>query len=236
MATEFQYSIVGDTASGAVSSNRLAYEIEESSIAPTLVAIGTSGDELHIAFDSDLSTAEESALDAIVGAHAGNPLRGWVPVPPDSEMEPVIPGASKVVANDRPSIEVQNDVTGYAALQAIWPLAQYASAELRARVYFVLKAAGTGANVRIAARLKAQGPGDDSSVAFAASGFVAVAVTHTTVGEVFVAEILLDASSAYLGDAMAVQVGRDGANDLGAGTNDDVNQPIQIIGLYMEAR
>lgn len=236
MATEFTYSISGDTQTGVLSSNRLAVEIEQSSIVSALLALRTEGDALYVSFASDLSSADETTLDAVIAAHSGDKLRDWTLILSEREMEPVVPGASKVVANDRPAIEIQNGVTGYAALQAIWPLLQYTKAELRLRIYFILKATGTGSNVRIAARMKAQGSGEDSSAAFTVSDFTVAPVTFTTIGEVFVADVILDASSAEFGDAIAAQIGRDGANDLGSGTSDDVNQAIQIIGMQMEAR
>jgi hypothetical protein len=46
----------------------------------------------------------------------------------------------------------------------------------------------------------------------------------------------MDASAAKLHDAMALQIGRDGSNFLGAGTNDDVDQAIQLIALEVEGR
>lgn len=236
MATEFTYSIASDTANGLVATDRLFLEVETDSIAPALVGIDTSGDVLRFRFASDLSGPESLALAALVAAHKGNRVRSWVVATYDPEMEPVVPGSSKVLANDRPAIEVQDGVTGYAAIQAVWPYAQDDDAQIRVLVQFILKAAGTGTNVRIAARFKSQGPGEDSAVVFSVVGFVVVPVTHTTIGEVFKGELILNASSAHFEDAVALQVGRDGNNELGAGANDDVDQPVQIIAVRMEAR
>lgn len=236
MATEFNYSVSGDTANGAVATDRLYVQVESAAISPSMVRVDVKGDALKMFFDSDLSGPEESALDAVVAAHKGNPVRVWTTLAREPEMEPVVPGASKVVANDRPAIEVQSGVTGFAAIQAVWPYPQDDDAEIRVLIHFVLKAAGTGSNVRIAFKFKAEGPGEDSTAAFSAAAFVVVPVTHTTVGEVFKGELILDASSAHNEDAVALQVGRDGNNEFGAGDNDDVDQPIQIIAVKMEAR
>lgn len=236
MATEFTYSIASDTANGVVATDRLFLEVGASSIAPSMVGVDVAGDVLKTFFDADLSGPEEAALGVVVGNHKGNPVRTWAVLAREPEMEPVVPGASKVLANDRPAIEVQEGVTGYAAIQAVWPYPQDDDAEIRILVHFVLKAAGTGSNARIAARFKAQGPGEDSTAAFPVVDFAVVPVTHTTVGEVFKGELILDASVAHFEDAVALQVGRDGNNELGAGTNDDVNQAVQIIAIRMEAR
>lgn len=236
MATEFTFSIASDTANGVVAPDRLALEAEVSAITIDMVGMDVKGDVLTLRFAADLTGAEETILDGVVAAHKGNPVRSWTVLAREPEMEPVVPGSSKVLANDRPAIEVEQDITGFAAIQAVWPYPQDPDAEIRILVHFVLKAAGTGSNVRISARFKAQGPGEDSTAAFTVVGFVVVPVTHTTIGEVFKGELILDASSAHFEDAVALQVGRDGNNELGAGTNDDVNQPVQIIAVRMEAR
>jgi hypothetical protein len=233
---KYTYSVSGDTADGVVSVDRLTEEIEASAIAETLAYIKVENDDLEIYFDTTLSSGDETILDGLVAAHTGHELRDWTAVVVDPVMEPVLPAASKVVANDRPAIEVSAGATGFAAMQGVWHLAQSSDAQLRATMKFILKATGTGSNVRIAARLKSHGTGDDSSGTWDASGFTAVAVTHTTLGEIFEGVVTLDASDASDHDAVALQVGRDGNNELGAGTNDDVDQTIQIIALEVEAR
>lgn len=236
MATEFTYSISGDTANGKVSSDRMYLEVSNAAIAPNMVRLDTEGDELKMFFDADLSGPEEAALNAVVTAHKGNPVRTWVPVEPVLSLEPVEPGASKVVANDRPAIELQPSATGWSALQAVWPLAQDPDAEVRARIKFILKALGSGSDVRIAVRMKSESVGDDSTGAWEVTEFIAVEVTHTTLGEVFEGVLGLAASSFSLNDSVAIQIGRDGGNTLGAGTTDDVDQAIQIIAARLEAR
>jgi hypothetical protein len=150
-------------------------------------------------------------------------------------MEPVVPDASKVVANDRPAIEIQDGATGFAAIRAAWPLEINADAKIRATLQFILKATGTGTKVRIAFKAKANSLGEDTSGAFTESDFSVVTVSHTTLGESFEGIVELDASSFNKGDAMALQIGRDGNSEMGAGDDDDVDVAIQIIDVLVEA-
>jgi len=236
MATEFAFDVASETANGLVSTDRLALETVRATISPSLTRIDVHEGTLRMFFDADLSSPEEAALTALVAAHKGNPVRSWVKVDPVLSLEPVEPGASKVIANDRPAIELQPTATGWSAMQAIWPLAQDPDSELVARIKFILKALGTGSDVRIAVRGKSEAAGEDSSGVFSVVEWVAVEVTHTTLGEVFEGELTLDASSFSLNDSVAIQIGRDGGNTLGAGTSDDVNQAIQILAVKLEAR
>lgn len=144
----------------------------------------------------------------------------------DPTIEPVAPGASQVVANDRPAIEIQTDTTGYGAMQLIWPHEQNDEALLALRVRFIVKESGTGTVVRMSARVKAQGEGDDSSESWADTASLDVTVNHTNIGDVFSALLVLDADSCGEGDAVALQVGREGAH-----ANDTVSEAIQIIGI-----
>lgn len=180
------------------------------------------------------SAVNQTTLNGVVAAHQGLFAKAWDRVFVDPVFEPVVPGASKVLANARPAVEVDTGITGFASIQAVWPLPSRAGRQLRLRIKFILKALGTGSSVRIAAKVKGEGVGDDSSAAFTITGFVAVPVTHTTLGEVFGAELILDASSLEEDDAVAIHIGRDGNNELGSGTNDDVNQAIQIIAMRGE--
>ncbi len=152
----------------------------------------------------------------------------------DPVLEPVVPGASKVLANDRPGIEVSTGTTGFAAIQASWPREALTDATLRVTIQFILKASGTGTKVRIAAKVKSEATGEDSSEAFGDSAFVVVTTTYTTIGEVFEGVIDLDASACQLQDAVALQVGRDGNDEMGTGTSDDVSVAIQLIGILTE--
>jgi hypothetical protein len=138
----------------------------------------------------------------------------------------VEPGASLVVANDRPAVEIQAGDLGWGALDARWPHEENAKARLKVLVRFILKALGTGTVARITARAKAEGAGEDSAEAWADSLAVDVPVTHTTLGEVFEVTLDLDASTFHADDAVALQVGRDGAH-----ANDTLDQAVQIFGV-----
>lgn len=242
--TTYTYSISSDFPSTAVAPSRLHDEVVDSSISTTLRGISVDGDDCKVKFADPLTAGEKTTLDddttgpsgGLIGAHSGDPIRNLATIAPDPVMEPVVPGASKVVANDRPAIEIQDGVTGFAAIQEMWPLVQFTSAEVLLAVKFILKATGTGSNVRIAAKLKSHAVGEDSSTAFVSSAFVVVPITFTTIGEVFEGSISLDASGCKLDDALALQFGRDGNNEMGAGTNDDVDVPIQLIGVKIEGR
>ena len=79
------------------------------------------------------------------GGHTFNTARTSIeedkeatPVAVDPTMEPVVPDSSRVVANGRPAIEVQNGATGYAAIQELWPAPQSAIAKLRVTMTFIL--------------------------------------------------------------------------------------------------
>lgn len=193
---------------------------------------GRDASEAELWFESAVN---KSTLDGVVAAHQGSFPKPWERVFIDPVLEPVIPGASKVLANDRPAIEVQEGVTGFASLQAVWPLTQSAGRQFRIRVKFIIKSSGSGSNVRIAAKVKSQSVGEDSSAAFAVSAVVAVPVTFTTIGEVFEGELYLAVGGFKLDDAVAVQVGRDGAEEISGGAADDVDQPVQIIAVKGEA-
>ena len=155
----------------------------------------------------------------------------------DPVVEPVVPGASKTTEHGRPTIEIQDGVTGFGAIHSPWPLAQHANAQVLVRLRFFLDAAGTGTKVRLAARLKSEGIGEDSSAAFVEEKFQVVTVTHTTIGEQFEGSVILDASGCELDDALALQFGRDGNNEIaGAGDNDDVDVAIHVMPMAMVAQ
>ncbi len=237
------YSVASDTASAAFDSDKLILEIEADAGVTTALrtpanggAVASVADVLEAHFVGVLSGAELTALDAVVAAHDGIAVRELVAVIVDPHMNPVEPGASDVLANDRPAIEVVDGNTGFMALSGVWPLPVYSIAKLKASVKFILKTAGTGTKVRIGGKIKSEAIGDDSSISFSVTGFSVITITHTTVGEVFEGLIELDASTFKLDDSVAIQLGRDGNNEMGAGTNDDVNVPIQIISVKIEAQ
>lgn len=153
----------------------------------------------------------------------------------DPLLESVTSGISRVVANDRPAIECPAGITGFAAAYGVWPHDLNDAAVCRVTAAFILKESGTGTKVRIAAKVKADSEGDDTSGAFADSAFSVATVSHTTIGEQFVAAVDLDASTFAAGDAVALHVGRDGDNGMGAGTDDDVDVAVELIALKVEA-
>lgn len=231
----YTYSVSGDTLNGLVDLDRLAYEVERSAVGTNFLRVGRSADNVFVVFSTALTSGGETELAGVIAVHNGRPLRPWRDVVVDPTIEPVVPGASKVVTNDRPAIEIASEITGYGAIQQVWPLVQDDDAELRVKVKFILKESGTGASVRIVVRMKTESTGGDSSESFSATEFVVVPVTFTLIGEIFEAIVTLDASTAEDGDALALQIGRDGANSLGAGADDDVSSAIQIIALKVEA-
>lgn len=149
----------------------------------------------------------------------------------DPSMSAVEPGSSVVVANGRPAVEIQNGQDGWGAILAQWPHDVLSVAKLDVTLKFILKAAGTGSIVRVGARAKSESAGDDSSAAWADTQYLDVAVTHTTVGETFEGKVTLDASNFSVGDALALQIGREGSH-----ANDDVDVAMQITGVKAVAR
>lgn len=170
----------------------------------------------------EMTAGEKAAVDA--AAIAAAPTRENVLI--DPSLVAIAPGSTIVIANGRPAVEVPDGSDGWGAVQARWPIAQRAAARLRVTVRFILKATGTGTTVRIAARAKAHGTGDDSSLTWTDVQYADATISHTTLGEVFAATVDLDASTWDADDALALQVGRNGAH-----ANDTCNQPIQVIGV-----
>lgn len=181
------------------------YEYEWSETEPTVCPVNPA----HV-----IDAAATAAIDG----------RSEVDIVVDPAPSAIEPEASLVVANDRPAVEIQADGEGWGALDVRWPHEVNAAARLKVCVKFILKALGTGTVARMAARAKAQGEGDDSSAPWADTQYDEVTVTHTLLGEVFIATFNLDASTFDLGDAVALQVGRDGAH-----ANDTLDQAVQIF-------
>ena len=237
-ATKYTYSIADDFPATGFNSDRLVADIQESAIATDLSRIASSGDTVDIWFADALSAGDKTILDGdtsdpaggLIAAHSGTQPREALNVVTDPSMEAVLPGASIVVANGRPAIEVQTGDTGWGAIQVRWPYEQSDEAILKITLKFILKATGTGTVARLAARAKAQCCGDDSSAAWSDTQYEDVTVSHTTLGEVFESTLELDTSDFEINAALALQVGRDGSH-----ANDTVNQAIQIIGVQAEA-
>jgi len=232
---KYTYVIATSFPNGVVDSGRLTNEIVASSIVTVLDHIDTGLGDCDIWFAALLTVGEQATLDAIVAAHSGESLRLWHEIFPNPPLEPVEPGASIVVANDIPAVEIEDGITGFGAIGGIWPLEQITNAQLRATIRFILSGAGAGTNVRLALKAKSHASGEDSSDVFPYTQFVVVPVDFATIGEIFEGAVVLETPLFKLDDTLAVHVGRDGANSMGAGINDDVNQPIQIISAKLEA-
>lgn len=159
------------------------------------------------------------------------------PVVIEAPFEPETAGVTKVIANGRIALEFPSGLTGFVATHMLWPLEKKCDDQkLVIATRFIVKESGTGSKTRIAVRVKAQGIGEDSSAAFAPEGFTVAPITYTSIGEVFGADVMLDGSGVEFGDAVGLQIGRDGNNEMGAGDNDDVSSPIQIIAMDLGVR
>lgn len=72
--TKYNYSISEDFPNAKVNTSTLSTEIVASDIAEDLARIDTEGDDCDIWFDNALSGGDETTLDGIVAAHAGEPM------------------------------------------------------------------------------------------------------------------------------------------------------------------
>jgi hypothetical protein len=73
MSTGYDYSISGAFPNGRVNVNTLTTSIEGSSITGSLEYITTTDNTCSIWFTNALSSGDKATLDALVGAHTGNP-------------------------------------------------------------------------------------------------------------------------------------------------------------------
>ena len=240
--TEYTYSIADDIVAGAENSDRLVHEIEDSSIVTPLLRIDTVEDALSVWFADTLSAADKTTLDGdttdpcggIIGNHSGIPWPEYRPVSWYAPFKAVDAGVVEVVANGRPAVEIEDGETGFGSAPIHWIEETDVNSQLRVTIQFILKATGTGTKVRVATKFKFQATGEDSSEAYSPEAFLVVPVTHDTLGEVFEGKLVLSASDISIHDACAFQVGRDGNNEMGAGDDDDVSVPIQIIAVELE--
>lgn len=74
MTQEYMFSIVNDTANGAVDSARLVSEIQASAILTALDSVKTEGDVLSVTFKEELSGGDSTVLSDLVSVHDGTPL------------------------------------------------------------------------------------------------------------------------------------------------------------------
>ena len=107
MATEFIFVKVANVSS-------LTLEIEaEAGITTTLDFIVIDGNDLHIHFVTDLSGAEETALNAVVAAHAGTPtVEPGVEEPPVGGVDETDPtGQNSLSAVDKQKVLATSSVS-----------------------------------------------------------------------------------------------------------------------------
>ena len=225
---------VSDTLNDVVALNALQEEILQAAIAPTLDGVTVSNSTLTISFDVALSAGEKTILDGVVAAHTGVALLHYTPITILIPWAAVDVGVQEVIANDNPAIEFTEGVTGYGATELQWDIEKDASAKLRCKIKYIIKECGTGRYLRLIARVKRQAVGTDSSGAFDDTQVIYEAASFTTIGEVFEGVVDLDASDMEYGDAVVLQIGRDGNNDLTATEDDDVDVAIQVISVQVE--
>lgn len=212
-------------------SGRLEGEINDSAIATPLDHIETndSSSKCDIWFDDALSSGDQTLLDGLVAAHTGIPLVQRLPLSLEAPLVPVETGVSDVIANGRPAVEIQPGVTGFGGTRMTWPAVDQAFTKLYIFVKFIMKAAGTGSNVRLALKAKSNATGSDTSGVFNPISTSVVVVNYDTIGEVFEGELEADLTEFSEGDAVALQIGRDGNNEIPNGPDDDSNKAIQMI-------
>ena len=75
-ATAYSYSIQNDFPNRKVATDRLAQEIQSSSIVTALDRIDTSGDDCSVWFKDALSAGDKTTLGGLVAVHSGEPLPG----------------------------------------------------------------------------------------------------------------------------------------------------------------
>ena len=212
-------------------SGRLEQEINDSAIVTALDHIETNDDaaKCNIWFSDVLSGGDQTILTGIVEAHTGIPLVALLPILLEAPFIPIEEGVSAVVANGRPAIECQPGITGFAGARMRWPEVPAIYTKVCVVVKFILKASGTGSNIRLALKAKSNATGSDSSDPFDPVGVKVVPVNFVTIGEVFEGIVEFQRENFNEGDAVAIQLGRDGNEEIGSGDPDDVNVAIQII-------
>lgn len=213
----------------------LAKEIDDSAIGTTLNHIETNdaSDKCDIWFDNVLSGGDETILDGIVAVHTGCPFCALMPTLLESPLLPIDEGVSGVIVNGRPAIECQPAITGFAGARMCWPEVGPIYTKVCAVVQFILKAEGTGSNIRLVLKAGSNATGFDSSAPFSSVEISVVPVNFNTIGEIFEGVVKLSRTSFNEGSPVAIQLGRDGNSEVGSGIDDDVDVAIQIIAVTM---
>jgi len=214
-------------------------KIDGTTVNTFLVGDGVAGDK-YIRVDTgatdlpgfrrlDSSAKWEYSNDGVVWFEFGTGGGGGDKWKPEIDVAALITIGEgvKVVANDFPALEVSSGKTRYGVCSVAWQTTPATNVILKLR--FVLAESGSGSYVRVAAKLKAIAVGEDTSVAFTSSQFAAVSISPTNIGPIYEGSITFAAALFAAGDTVAMHIGRDGGNILGAGSNDDFNKPIDII-------
>lgn len=87
-ATNYPKTISTDFPNGKVATDRLALEIQSSSIVIALDRVDTEGDTCNIWFKDELVSGDVTTLDGLVAAHSGDPMP-WGP-PIDTHGVPIV--------------------------------------------------------------------------------------------------------------------------------------------------
>lgn len=129
--------------------------------------------------------------------------------------------------------EFTKNNTDFGAWSEFWRRGPTTSVNLR--VLFALKQAGSGSYVRIAARTKAKAAGENIISAFDIETFVSISVSGGLAGDIYLAQLSLGPTNFANGEAVALNIGRDGANQVaGPGNDDDFGKSILLIATEVE--
>jgi hypothetical protein len=192
----------------------------------------------YTAYTPDTSPAEVDATDQLTAHLAGiddalGSVAGLSQIFSINPNEFLTTGTSKKVeANGYAAIEFGTNQTNFATISLFFHKAP--ASNVLVRVKFILKASASGSYVRIGSKVKARATGEDSSTAFDAETAEAVSITTTTIGEVFQSQLSFSSSLFADNDAVALHIGRDGAELIAGGSADDFSQAIQVIAVEVE--
>jgi hypothetical protein len=128
--------------------------------------------------------------------------------------------------------EFSKNVTDYGAHSRYWVRSPSDTVDLN--VKFALKSAAGGSDyVRIAARVKSQATGGDTDADWQSTAYDAVSVASGPAKRIYEASITLTPAVFSAGDAVTINIGRDGSNALGGGSpnEDNHNKSIRVIAI-----
>jgi hypothetical protein len=181
---------------------------------------------------------------AFVCAHASTGAAVWVQssislTSPGPHLFSVDPGtlgrsgtAGEVLMDGYHASDFGKNVTDYGAHSRYWFRSPSTTVELK--VLFALKADASASNyVRIAARVKSQGTSGSTTAAWQATSYDAVDVSSGSAGDIYEGTVTLSPAVFTAGDAVTINVGRDGSNSLGGGSpnQDNYNKSVRLIAI-----